>query len=32
VCNVRDWRPVPQASRVWSRLSDHVPLSAEIAL
>jgi len=32
VRNVRDWRPVPQASRVWSRLSDHVPLSAEIAL
>ncbi|MGO4401228.1 endonuclease/exonuclease/phosphatase family protein [Achromobacter sp. PAB15] len=32
VRNVRDWRPVPLASRVWSRLSDHVPISAEIAL
>ncbi|MFY2640973.1 endonuclease/exonuclease/phosphatase family protein [Achromobacter insuavis] len=32
VRNVRDWRPVPLASRVWSRLSDHVPIAAEIAL
>lgn len=32
VRNVRDWQPLPLASRVWSRLSDHVPISAEIAL
>lgn len=32
VRDVRDWRPVPLASRVWSRLSDHVPIAAEIAL
>ncbi|ADP16552.1 endonuclease/exonuclease/phosphatase family protein 1 [Achromobacter xylosoxidans A8] len=32
VRNVRDWQPVPLASRVWSRLSDHVPICAEIAL
>lgn len=32
VRGVRGSRPQPQASRVWSRLSDHVPLSAEIAL
>lgn len=32
VRNVRDWQPVPLASRVWSRLSDHVPICAEISL
>ncbi|CUI75448.1 endonuclease/exonuclease/phosphatase family protein [Achromobacter xylosoxidans] len=32
VRNVRGWRPVPLASRVWSRLSDHVPIAAEISL
>jgi len=32
VRGVRASRPEPQASRIWSRLSDHVPLSAEIAL
>lgn len=32
VRNVRGSRPEPQASRIWAHLSDHVPLSAEIAL
>ncbi|MGH8818001.1 endonuclease/exonuclease/phosphatase family protein [Achromobacter pestifer] len=32
VRNVRDWRPLPLASRVWAKLSDHVPISAEILL
>ncbi|WP_286896358.1 endonuclease/exonuclease/phosphatase family protein [Achromobacter sp. UBA2119] len=32
VRSVRDWQPVPLAYRVWSRLSDHVPICAEIAL
>jgi endonuclease/exonuclease/phosphatase family metal-dependent hydrolase len=32
VRDVHDWQPVPLAARVWSRLSDHVPISAEIAL
>ena len=32
VRNVRDWRPVPLASRVWAGLSDHVPIAAEVAL
>ncbi len=32
VRGVRGSRPEPQASRIWSRLSDHVPLAAEIAL
>lgn len=32
VRGVRSTRPEPQASRIWARLSDHVPLSAEIGL
>lgn len=32
VRGVRATRPEPQTSRVWARLSDHVPLTAEVAL
>lgn len=32
VRGVRASRPEPQTSRVWARLSDHVPLTAEISL